>query len=79
MYISVLRYYADLSHKAWDDIRFAKLNRILPQSFMTEIFVEKNHAYHLRNKSILQEPKARTTQFGIESIAFLGCKLWHDL
>ena len=48
-------------------------------SFMTEMFIEKSHAYHLRNKSILEMPKARTTQFGIESIAFLGCKLWYDL
>ena len=46
---------------------------------MTEIFIEKNHAHLLRNKSLLQLPKARTVQFGIESIAFLGAKLWHGL
>ena len=46
---------------------------------MTEMFVEKSHAYHLQNKSILEMPKARTTQFGIEIIAFLRHKKWHDL
>ena len=46
---------------------------------MTEIFIGKNHAHLLRNKSLLQMPKARTVQFGAESIAFLRCKLWHGL
>ena len=48
-------------------------------SFMTEIFIEKNPPYHLRSKSLLQMPKARTVRFGVESIAFLGCKLWHGI
>ena len=42
-----------------------KTNRIYAPSFMmTEIFIEKNHAHLLRNKSLLQMPKARTVQFG---------------
>ena len=57
---------------------FKTKSNIAP-SFMTEIFIEKNHAHLLRNKSLLQMPKARTVQFGIESIAFLGGKLWHGL
>ena len=48
-------------------------------SFLTEIFIEKNPPYDLRNKSIFQIPKPRTVRFGIQSIAFLGCKLWHGL
>ena len=48
-------------------------------SFMTEIFVEKNPPYNLRSKNLLQMPKARTARFGIESISFLGCKLWHGI
>ena len=47
--------------------------------FMTQIFIEKNHDHLLRNKNLLQMLKARTVQFGTESIAFLGCKLWHGL
>ena len=61
-----------------DDRDFQNKSNIAP-SFMTEIFIEKNHAHLLRNKSLLQMPKARTVQFGTESIAFLGCKLWHGL
>ena len=57
---------------------WADVSNIAP-SFMTEIFIEKNHAHLLRNKSLLQMPKARTVQFGTEGIAFLGCKLWHGL
>ena len=48
-------------------------------SFLTEIFIERNPPYDLRNKSIFQIPKSRTVRFGIQSIAFLGCKLWHGL
>ena len=48
-------------------------------NFMTEIFVKKNPPYHLRSKNLLQMPKARTVRFGIESISFLGCKLWHGI
>ena len=57
---------------------FKTKSKIAP-SLMTEIFIEKNHAHLLRNKSLLQMAKARTVQFGTESIAFLGCKLWHRL
>ena len=48
-------------------------------SFMTEIFIEKNPPYHLRSSNILQMPKARTVRYGLESISFLGCKLWHGI
>ena len=49
------------------------------QSFMTEIFIEKNPLYHLRTKNLLQMPKARTVRYRIESISFLGCKRWHEI
>ena len=48
-------------------------------SFMTEIFIEKNPPYHLRSSNILQMPKPRTVWYGLESISFLGCKLWHGI
>ena len=44
-------------------------------SFLTEIYIEKNPPYDLRNKSIFQIPKSRTVRSGIQSIAFLECKL----
>lgn len=58
--------------------RFTTKSNLTP-SFMTEIFTEKNPPYHLANESILQMPMARTVRLEIESIAFLGCKLWHGL
>ena len=33
----------------------------------------------LEKKSLLQMAEARTVQFGTESIAFSGYKLWHGL
>ena len=53
-------------------------SNIVP-SFLTEIFIKKNPPYDLRNKSTFQIPKSRTVRFGIQSIAFLRCKLWHGL
>ena len=41
-------------------------------SFMTEIFIEKNPPYHLRNRSLLQMPKARTVRFGIDREYFIS-------
>ena len=51
----------------------------ITQSFMTESFIEKNPPYHLSSSNILQMPKARTVRYGLASISFLGCKLWHGI
>ena len=35
--------------------------------------------YSLRHGNDVQVPKVRTTSFGIETIAYLGSRLWHLL
>ena len=51
----------------------------LNPSFMKGIFMERNISYNLRRGNDAQLPKVRTTSFGIESIAYLGNKLWQLL
>ena len=47
--------------------------------FMKEIFMQRNISYSLRHGSHAQLPKVQTTPFGVESIAYLGNKLWQIL
>ena len=47
--------------------------------FMKEIFMQRNIGYSLRHGDDAQLPKVRTTSFGVESIAYLGNKLWQIL
>ena len=51
----------------------------LNPTFMKDIFIERNISYNLRRGNDAQIPKVRTTSFGIESIAYLGNKLWQLL
>ena len=51
----------------------------LNPSFMKEIFVEKHSPYGLRGCHNLLLPQARTTCYGLETISFLGCRLWQAL
>ena len=48
-------------------------------SFMKEIFVEKHNPYGLRGCHNLLLPQARTTCYGLETISFLGSRLWQAL
>ena len=47
--------------------------------FMKDIFQERNMNYNLRHGNDAQVPKVRTTSFGIETIAYLGSRLWQLL
>ena len=47
--------------------------------FMKEIFMQRNIGYSLRHGDDAQLPKVPTTSFGVESIAYLGNKLWQIL
>ena len=51
----------------------------LNASFMTEISIEKNSFYNLRNTSRILIPKPKTNCYGIESTTYLGSKLWQEL
>ena len=48
-------------------------------SFMKEIFEQKDITHNLRNKMPMRTPKARTSSYGLESLSFLGFKLWNNL
>ena len=48
-------------------------------SFMKEIVVQKDKTHNLRNNFPISIPKTRTSSCGIESLSFLGCKLWNNL
>ena len=51
----------------------------LNPSFMKDIFAEKQVSYGLRGCHNLSLPQARTTCYGLETISFLGCRLWQAL
>ena len=51
----------------------------LSPPFMKDIFAERNTGYNLRHDNDSQLPKVHTTTYGIETIAFLGNRLWSTL
>ena len=46
---------------------------------MKDIFAERNTGYNLRHGNDSQLPKVHTTTYGIETISFLGNRLWSTL
>ena len=57
-------------------IEINKTKHNLNLSFMSEIFETRNVHNDLRTKNNLCIPKARTTFYGIETVRYLGQKLW---
>ena len=51
----------------------------LSPPFMKDIFAERNTGYNLRHGDDSQLPKVHTTTYGIETISFLGNRLWSTL
>ena len=47
--------------------------------FMKDIFADWNTGYDLRHSNDSQLPKVHTTTYGIETISFLGNRLWPTL
>ena len=45
---------------------------------MKEVFCLKQQDYSLRNGN-LTYPTPRTVSYGLETIGFKGCQLWHNL
>ena len=60
-------------------IEIYKTKHNLNPSFMSEIFETRNAHYDLLTKNNLCIPKARTTSYGIETVRYLGQKLWQTL
>ena len=51
----------------------------LSPPFMKDIFTVRNTGYNLRHGNDSLIPKVRTTTHGIETISFLGNRLWSTL
>ena len=60
-------------------IEIYKTKHDLNPSFMTQIFEEKVLPYNLRCCDKLQLPKAKTTALGIDTVRFVGGKVWEKL
>ena len=46
---------------------------------MKDYFLPKPTSYNLRKNDILFVPKVKTTKYGINSVSFLGPKIWNSL
>ncbi len=57
---------------------YKTVNNLNP-AFMAEVFVSKDMPYSLRGNNNLVLPRARTNQYGIDTIRFIGQKLWQTL
>ena len=57
---------------------YKTVNKLNP-SFMAEVFVTKDVPYNLRGSNNLALPRARTNLYGIDTIRFVGQKLWQTL
>ena len=43
------------------------------------MFTPKQMSYQMRDSSLLEQSRCRTTTFGLRSISYIGAKLWNDL
>ena len=57
---------------------YKTINNLNP-SFMEEVFVTNAVPYNLRGSTNLVLPKARTNLYGIDTVRFVGQKLWENL
>ena len=46
---------------------------------LNDLFTPKSVPYEMRDSSLLEQSRCRTTQFGLRSISYIGAKLWNDL
>ena len=60
-------------------IEIYKTINILNSSFMAEVFVTNVVPYNLRGSTNFVLPKARTNLYGIDTVRFVGQKLWQTL
>ena len=57
---------------------YKTLNKLNPP-FMQNLFEEKHTKYDLRGIKSLDIPKVNTTKYGIQSLKYLGPKIWNSL
>ena len=46
---------------------------------LNDMFTPKQVPYRMRDSSLLDQSRCRTTTFGLRSISYIGAKLWNDL
>ena len=46
---------------------------------LNDMFTPKSVPYFLRDSSVTEQHRSRTTTFGLRSISYIGAKLWKDL
>ena len=46
---------------------------------LNDMFTPKYVPYQLRDSSLLEQSRCRTTTYGLRSISYIGAKLWNDL
>ena len=46
---------------------------------LNDMFTPKQVPYRMRDSSLLEQSRCRTTTFGLRSISYIGAKLWNDL
>ena len=57
---------------------YKTVNNLNP-SFMAEVFITNVVPYNLRGSTNLVLPKARTNLYGIDTVRFVGQKLWQSV
>ena len=57
---------------------FKSLNSLNPLC-LNNIFSKKSVPYRMRDSYIIEQPKRRTTTFGLRSLSYVGAKVWNEL
>ena len=57
---------------------FKSLHGLNP-TCLNDMFTPKQVPYRMRDSSLLEQSRYRTTTFGLRSISYIGAKLWNDL
>ena len=57
---------------------FKSLNSLNPPC-LNDIFSKKSVPYWMRDSCIIEQPKRRTTTFGLRSFSYVGTKVWNEL
>ena len=57
---------------------FKSLNSLNPLC-LNNIFSKKSVPYLMRDSYIIEQPKRRTTTFGLRSLSYVDAKVWNEL
>ena len=57
---------------------FKSINSLNPPC-LNDIFSKKSVPYRMRDSCIIEQPKRRTTTFGLRSFSYVGAKVWNEL